>query len=417
MLKSDKKYRIQFGRAPVEITVADSDRDIVETDKIVKRAARVRIVDENERIFMSDKKIFELKNVAKALQESEEKNRLLMDNSGLGIGYYDKEGRILMLNHEAVKNFGGKASDYIGKNLTEIFGNEDGQVFIKRLNFTVESGSSLQYEDYMKHGEKEGWYLSTYTRILDGKGNVDGIQVIANNITDRKLGEKKLKESQKKLQKLARHLDEIMENERSLVALNLHDDLGQELTAIKMNIAWVKSRIGVQSQAVNEKIDDISQMISETIESIKEISSFLRPLILFDLGLVPAFASLLKKFEKQSGIRCLFSYEHEEFQIGNRISLILYRILQESLTNIARHSEASLAEVKLRLVKNKIEMQITDNGKGIGKNEVNSLTSMGIAGLKERVRSISGRLLIKGEKGFGTSIKVSIPLKNGSKDD
>jgi signal transduction histidine kinase len=228
---------------------------------------------------------------------------------------------------------------------------------------------------------------------------------------------KKLRESQKMFQKLASHLEEIMENERSQIALNLHDDLGQKLTAINMNIAWVKSRIGVQSQAVRKKIEEMSQMINETIESIKEISSFLRPLILFDLGVVPAFDSLLKKFQKQSGIRYDFIYDHEEFQIDKRISLILYRILQESLTNIARHSQASAARVKLRLLRTKIELQINDNGKGIDEDEVNSLTSMGIAGLKERVNSVSGRLLIKGEKGFGTSIKVSIPLIKGNKDD
>jgi signal transduction histidine kinase len=227
----------------------------------------------------------------------------------------------------------------------------------------------------------------------------------------------KLKESQKILQKLASHLDEIMENERSQIALNLHDDIGQKLAAISMNIAWVNSRIGVQSLAVRKKLQEMSQLINETIESIKDISSFLRPLILFDLGVVPAFDALLKKFEKQWGIRCTFIYDHEDFHIDKRISLTLYRILQESLTNIARHSKASAAEVKLRLVKNKIELQIKDNGRGINEDELHSLTSVGIAGLKEKVNSAGGRLLIKGKKGSGTSIKVSIPLKSGNKDD
>ena len=131
------------------------------------------------------------------------------------------------------------------------------------------------------------------------------------------IGEEKLKESQKMLQKLAGHLDEIIENERSRIALNLHDDLGQKLTAINMNIAWVKSRIGVQSPAVRKKLEEMSQMVNETVESIKEISSFLRPLILFDLGVVPAFDSLLKKFYKQSGIDVSLYMTMKNFRLTN----------------------------------------------------------------------------------------------------
>jgi signal transduction histidine kinase len=236
-------------------------------------------------------------------------------------------------------------------------------------------------------------------------------------MAEKKHKEKKLKESQKILRNLSRHFEEIIEDERSQLALNLHDDLGQKLTAISMNIAWVKGRIGVQSQGVMKKLEEMSLMINESIESIREISSFLRPLILFDLGVVPAFESLLKKFEKQSGISCSFIYSHEEFPVDDRISLALYRILQESLTNIARHSEASVAEIHLRLLRKKIELHIKDNGKGIDENEINSSKSMGIIGMKERVSSVSGRLLIKGVKGSGTSIKVSIPLKHRNKDD
>ena len=374
------------------------------------------IVDDCEKILIAGEKTGSLKN-ANDLWRSETRNRLLLENSGLGIGYYDLNGRILKLNREAAKSLGGNASDYIGKSLTDIYGKEYGEIFINRLNFTATSAYSLKYEDCVKHSGGEKWYHSTYTGIPDMDGNVDSVQVITDNITDLKLCEKRLKESQKKLHKLAGHMEQIMETERSEVALNLHDDLGQKLTAMKMNIAWVKGRIGVQSQLVMEKLEDMNLMINDTIENIKEISSFLRPIILFDLGLVPAFSSLLNKFEKQSGIRCDFNYEREEFQISDRVSLILYRVLQESLTNITRHSQASFTEVNLRLVKDNIELKIADNGKGISKNEINSLKSMGIAGIRERVSSVSGRLLIKGDKNSGTSIKVSIPIKNGNKYD
>jgi signal transduction histidine kinase len=223
--------------------------------------------------------------------------------------------------------------------------------------------------------------------------------------------EEELRKSRKLLEKLNQHLVEAIENERNQIALNLHDDLGQKLTAINLDIAWLKSRIGVQSITVKEKFEEMSSMIKETIESIRVTSAFLRPAILFELGLVPAIKSQLGSFEKQTGIKCNFNYEYEDLKLEESVALVLYRILQESLTNLARHSGASKAEIELYNHKNKIEMIISDNGSGIAKEEVNSLGSMGIAGMKERVRSANGKIIIRGIKGKGTTIKVIIPLK------
>ena len=119
----------------------------------------------------------------------------------------------------------------------------------------------------------------------------------------------------------------------------------------------------------------------------------------------------LKKFEKQTGIKWHFTHVPEDPRIDDRISLILYRVLQESLTNIIRHSEASVAEIILGNSKSRIELTVKDNGVGIDKEIINSIRSMGIAGLRERVRSANGTMTIIGKKGSGTRIKVSIPLK------
>jgi signal transduction histidine kinase len=219
------------------------------------------------------------------------------------------------------------------------------------------------------------------------------------------------------LEKLNQHLVEVRENERNQIALNLHDDLGQKLTAINLDIAWLKSRIGVQSKAVREKIEEMSSIIKESVENIREISSLLRPAILFDLGLVPAIKSLLNNFEKQSGIKCQFYFRPEEFVVEDRLSLILYRILQESLTNIARHSGASKTDINLYILKNKIELIIKDDGRGIEKNKVNSLKSMGIAGINERANSVKGKMTIVSAPGSGTMISVRIPVPKSKTND
>jgi signal transduction histidine kinase len=273
-----------------------------------------------------------------------------------------------------------------------------------------------EFELNRRNGEKF-WALVTAKKVTDSTGKILYLQAEHNDITNQKKMEGELRKSKEVLEKLNQHLVEVRENERNQIALNLHDDLGQKLTAINLDIAWLKSRIGVQSKSVREKFEEMSSMIKETIESIKETSSFLRPAILFDLGLVPAIKSQLGKFEKQTGIKCHLYFKPEEFELEEHLALILYRILQESLTNIARHSGASATEIELSIRKNKIEMIITDNGTGIAKDKVTSLESMGIAGMKERVKSVNGKIIIRGETGAGTRIKVVIPLIKEKGDD
>lgn len=209
-------------------------------------------------------------------------------------------------------------------------------------------------------------------------------------------------------------MNEIRENERSQLALNLHDDLGQRLTGLFLDVAWIKSRIGVQSATVRSRLDEMSHIINETIDSMREISSFLRPTILYDLGVIPAIFSQLNKFEKLTGIKCNFYFDSEEFNIDDRISLSLFRIIQESLTNIMRHSMASAMSVSLKQLKKNIEMVIEDNGIGIDEDMVSSLTSMGLEGISERLKSANGEVTIRGEKGEGTKIIVKIPYKRKS---
>jgi len=472
-----KKFKVLFDLAPVGISIVDSGGKIIESNDALEKILRIskeglekgayksrqytnsagdilmaedfpsaialrenrivkdfeiRVTDENGSTFWTKvssapfheggdfailiiQDITEEKKYEQALIESETRQRFLAENSGLGMAYYDLNGNILMFNQLAANNMDGKPSDYIGKNLIDIFGQESGQYFIERLSMASKSDKPIQFEDLIRIKGKKKWFLSTHTPIINKSGNVEGIQVIADDITERKKNEIKVRESQKKLQKLTSHLDEIRENERKEIAMNLHDDLGQKLTALNLNLAWMKSRIGVQSKAVIEKLEDMGRILQESIEGIKEISSFLRPSMIFDLGIVPAFKFLLNKFEEQSGIKSHFWYETEEFIIDNRKSIILYRILQESLTNISRHSEASVVTVTLGLSKGNIELLITDNGIGIKLHEINSLSSFGIAGIKERIRSVGGKVLIKGDKSAGTSIRVSMPLRKSKK--
>ncbi|HVN57772.1 MAG TPA: PAS domain S-box protein [Bacteroidales bacterium] len=259
--------------------------------------------------------------------------------------------------------------------------------------------------------------LYNATLYRDNYGVVQGVFAAARDMTLQYKMEEDLRKSGEVLEKLNKHLHDVWENEKSQIALNLHDDLGQKFTALMMDLSWLKSRMGIQSAPVRKKLNEMKADIDETIEEIKEISTLLRPAILFDLGLIPAIISQLNRFEKQSGISCSFTHFPEDIKIDHRLSLILYRIFQESLTNIARHSKAASAVVSLRLSNNKITLCINDNGNGINKSKIDSLSSMGIIGMKERSNMVHGHISIKGEKGKGTTIRVTIPLNKSGKDD
>lgn len=354
------------------------------------------------------------------LKASEEEYRSLFENSIVGISQSFPVGKYLRINKAYAEMYGYPDTTTmlaeIKNNTKMLFSNpEDRKKVLEILN---EKGfmAPTEFELNKRNGEKF-WALVGAKQVVDNTGKLLYLQAEHIDITSRKKTEEELRKSKKMLEKLNQHLVEVREKERNKIALNLHDDLGQKLTALNLNIAWLKSRIGVQTKTVHEKFEEMSSMIKETIESIKETSAFLRPAILFDLGLVPAINSHLTNFEKQTGIKCKFYFKPEEFLIDERLSLIIYRILQESFTNIARHSGATNAEVNLHIIKNKIEMTIKDNGRGIEKDKVNSLKSMGIEGMRERIKSVHGKITFSGERGSGTRIKVIIPLLKANNDD
>lgn len=324
------------------------------------------------------------------------------------------EGKITDINFATERITGLPRNKLIGSNFSDYF--TEPVKANQGYNKVFSKGVVKDYPLILLHksGRKKD-VLYNASLFKNEAGEVQGVFAAARDVTKMKKMEDNLRQSKKSLEKLSQHLHEVIEKERSQIAMNLHDDLGQKLTALNLDLAWLKSRIGVQSQLVRKKLEEMSLMINNTIESIKEISSSLRPSILFDLGLVPAISQQLKNFEKLTHIKCIFIYNQEEFKIDDQISLILFRLFQEATTNIARHSKASEVEVSLTLMKNKIELLVNDNGIGIEEEKINNISSLGIAGMKERVMSVNGKLLISGNKTTGTLVKVSIPLKRAGK--
>jgi signal transduction histidine kinase len=207
------------------------------------------------------------------------------------------------------------------------------------------------------------------------------------------------------------HLLTIREEERMLMAREIHDELGQNLTALKMDLSWLKSRIPGAHGDLKEKAGTMDRLLDSTIETVKRLSAELRPGALDVLGLQAAVEWQAEEFEKRTGIACELSLEQADPGLDDRMSTALFRIFQEALTNVARHAGATRVRARIRKRNGSLELVVEDNGRGIGDDEIQSPASLGLLGMRERALSMGGEVAIKGKGGAGTKVKVRIPLK------
>ena len=228
------------------------------------------------------------------------------------------------------------------------------------------------------------------------------------DITVRKRAEEELQNSLNQLHQLTQHIEEVRENERIVIARELHDDLGQALTAVKIDLGIIKQKI--TDQEVIVKVDQLSELVRETIFTVQRLTSDLRPQIIDDLGLEAAIEWYSDEFARRNQLNV---YRHLDpgISLSQPVSLMMFRIMQESLTNISRYAKASRVDIELIQTDEQIELSIVDNGIGIKESEIHSKKSFGIIGMKERTALLGGTFEISGGKENGTRVKLCIPLK------
>ncbi len=212
------------------------------------------------------------------------------------------------------------------------------------------------------------------------------------------------------LRNLTAHVDAVREGERTSIAREIHDELGQVLTAIKMDVSWIGKRLPAEQGRLADKTEETLQMIDSAIQSVKRISSELRPGVLDDIGLAAAIEWAAKNFQQRTGIRSKISIHPESMTVDRMRSTALFRILQESFTNIIRHAKATRVEVSLQETKGNILLTVKDNGKGITKEEARSPHAFGLIGMRERVQFLGGQVSITGAQNRGTTVNVSLPV-------
>lgn len=214
--------------------------------------------------------------------------------------------------------------------------------------------------------------------------------------------------SEENLRALAAHLQSVREEEWTRIARELHDQLGQELTALKMDLSWITGRLPADALQLRERAQAMSKLIDTTMESVRQIVSRLRADVVDQLGLKAAIAWQAEEFQRRSGIRCHVRLPLEAVQLDRPRSMALFRICQELLTNVARHAAATRVEVVLRPEAGRVVLAVEDNGRGMDGEVAASPKSLGLMGVRERVLPFGGRVDVNSAHGEGTLVRVTL---------
>jgi len=355
------------------------------------------------------------KEARNRLEELEALESSILDAIQHGVvGLHNR--RFIFANNAVQAVFGWRPEELIGKSVRLIYCSDgDYEEIARRFYDNLEKQRTYSTEFPCRH--KDGHDLVCLMRASRiGERLTEGrIVVTYEDITERKRAEKELEASREKMRNLSLHLQSAREEERARIAREIHDELGQSLTAFKMDLSWLGKRLP-REKLLREKIQAMSGLADRTIESVHRISADLRPGLLDDLGLVAAMEWQTEDFSSRSGIACEADLEADEVPLEKDLATAIFRIFQETLTNVGRHANATKVFVRLETKGGKVLLEVADSGRGITKKQINDPKSFGIMGMRERALLWGGDVQISGSRDRGTTVTVIIPLKAGGKE-
>jgi PAS domain S-box-containing protein len=354
--------------------------------------------------------ITQRKKTEEALHQSIENFRALAENASDGILItIGEEGKYIYANKRAGEITGYTVDELLKMGIRDLLQADEAPIVLERHRKRIAGLNIIKTHEITlinKEGTKVQIEVSP-ARTIWQKEPVN--MIIFRDITERKRIENELKHSRDTLRNLSMHIEKAREKERAEISMNLHDDLGQKLTALNIDLGWLKEKLSGSKQEVLDKLNEMSEFLMDSIGRIHSISKELRPSILDDLGLVEAVKWQLEEFKKLTGIPFELTITPEEFILSHEISTTAFRIVQEILTNVTRHANATSVRIELAANEKAFRITAIDNGRGIKREEINDSKSVGIIGMKERVRSSGGSFYIKGTEGKGTKIIIEIP--------
>jgi PAS domain S-box-containing protein len=358
--------------------------------------------------------ITRLRQAELALSDSERAFRTLAENAPDPIVRYDCRLRCIYVNPEYLRVVDRKARDVLGKSALEAsdLPPRVADALARKLRKVVERGMPAKHEfTWDRCGKTTCWFLHAVPEYGE-YGQVQTVLTVWRDITERKEAEHRLRESYEMLRKLGSRRETAREEERKRIARELHDELGQQLTALRMGASTLRMRFGHDNPAVADDIQNLLLIADKTMQVVRNVVASLRPAVL-DAGIVAALEWLCMEFSRNSHAVCHFCVPEEHVPLAEEGSIAFFRIVQEALTNVVRHAKARHVFVTLDYSGDNCVLDIRDDGRGF--NPVASRRkSFGLAGMKERVSMLGGTIAIASSPGRGSAITVRVPVRRAA---
>ncbi|MGD2135910.1 MAG: PAS domain S-box protein, partial [Gemmatimonadales bacterium] len=353
------------------------------------------------------------KQQEEALIESERRFRAVFDQSVQLLGIVSLDGILEDVNATALRMIGETREAVVGRPFWETpwwTYSENVQTELRSALATAAQGETVQYE--VVHYDVEGTPRvvdATITPVRDEDGTVVHLLALGHDISERKHATDALRASREQLRQLAVRLQVVREEERTTIAREIHDELGQGLTGIKMDVAWLLNRFPKTWKRVRERGHALTDLLDATIDVVRDLSSRLRPSVLDDLGLAAAVEWQASEFARRTSIDVELS-DMQELPVDRERATALFRILQEALTNVTRHAAASRVQVTLSRIGREAVLDVIDNGRGLTDAEIDRPQSLGLLGMRERAVALGGEVEFRSPPDGGTHVRVRMPL-------
>ncbi|MCK9284230.1 MAG: PAS domain S-box protein [Rhodocyclaceae bacterium] len=351
--------------------------------------------------------------LSRALREADDRYQRTIDSVMDAIVAIDEAQLIVMFNPAAERMFGFSMHEAIGSPLVRLIPERlrEGhpESVDKFMHSDISSRSMAPHIEItgLRADGREFPIESTISHTLVGGRRQ--LTAVLRDVTERHRAEAELRAMNQQLRGLSSSLQNVREQERTRIARELHDELGQQLTGLKLDLSWLSSRLKEGREATPEKVDSMRRLLDATIASVRRISSELRPLILDDLGFGEAISWQVGEFNKRTGIGIVLDLPATEYVKDDVLATALFRIVQESLTNIARHANAAHVEINLYIDMGNIVLKVFDNGRGFAPGRGQG-AGFGLVSMRERATALGGRFVVVSSPGAGTSIEVVVPL-------
>ncbi|MEP7254507.1 MAG: PAS domain S-box protein [Ferruginibacter sp.] len=396
--KFDKEYKI--------IRINDK------TERWVYGIGNLKFNDNNEPITMvgTIHDITERKEAEAVIYQSEQKYRLLFYNNPLPMWMSTiPDLDIIEVNEAAIKHYGYTRDEFIKLNAKDLRPAEDVEHFVAEVKKMKQGINNTRA---WRHKKKDGTII--HVEIFSHDIMYEGRRVwlgLSNDVTGKYNARELLQKSYEEIRQLASNLQSIREDERTNIAREIHDELGQQLTGLKMDLHWLSRKIKDKDKEIHNKMKESIELINATITSVRKIATDLRPSILDDLGLIAALEWQGEEFEKRSGTKVEFINQVGDLPVRAEVATGIFRIYQELLTNIARHANARLVSASLYTDEKTLWFSIKDNGVGFNADTIGNKKTLGLLGIKERTLLMGGTYEIKTQTGEGSETIISIPLE------